>query len=61
MDLTPIKNIEMKILVKLLIVRYHFIIITLLKPYLVCTFFDKQIDLRKCERKFGSVRILMVG
>ena len=27
----------MKICVKLLIVRYHFIIITLSKPHLVCT------------------------
>ena len=51
----------MKIFVKLLIVRYHFIIITLLKPYLVCTLFDKQIYVRKCERKFGSVRIHLVG
>ena len=51
----------MKIFVKLLIVRYHFIIITLLKTYLVSTFFDKQIDVRKCERKFGSVRIHFVG
>ena len=39
---------------------YHFIIITLLKHYLVCTFFDNQIDVRKCERKFGSLRILIV-
>ena len=30
----------MKICVKLLIVRYHFIRITLSKPHLVCTFFN---------------------
>ena len=41
MSLTPLKNIKMKIFVKLLIVRYHFIRITLLKPHLVCTLFDK--------------------
>ena len=50
----------MKICVKLLIVRYHLIIITLSKPHLVCTLFDKWINVRKCERKFGSVRILLV-
>ena len=51
----------MKFNVKLLIVRYHFIRITLSEPHLVCTFFNKWIDVRKCERKFGSVRILLVG
>ena len=51
----------MKICVKLLIVRYHFIRITLSKPHLVCTLFDKKINVRKYERKFGSVRILLVG
>ena len=51
----------MKIFVKLLIVRYYFIRITLSKPHLVCTFFHKYIDVRKCERKFGSVRTLLVG
>ena len=61
MNLTHLKNIKMEIFVKFLFVRYHFIIITLLKPYLVCRFFDKQIDVKKCERKFGTVRILMVG
>ena len=34
-------NLKMKIFVKLLIVRYHFVIIALLKPHLVCTFFNK--------------------
>ena len=34
-----LKNIEIKICMKLLIVRYHFIIIILLKPHLVCTSF----------------------
>ena len=41
MNSTPFKNIKMKICIKLLIVRYHLIIITLLKPHLVCTLFDK--------------------
>ena len=40
MNSTPLKNIKMKICIKLLIVRYHFIIITLSKPHLVCTLFD---------------------
>ena len=51
----------MKTFVKLLIVRYYFIRITLSKPHLVCTFYHKYIDVRKCERKFGSVRTLLVG
>ena len=51
----------MKIFVKLLTVRNHFIRITLSKPHLVCTLFNKYIDVRKCETKFGSVQILLVG
>ena len=43
----------MKILVKLLIVRYHFIRLLLSKPHLACTFFDKYIDVRECDRNFG--------
>ena len=39
----------MKIFVKLLIVRYYFRRITLSKPPLVCTFFHKYFDVRKCE------------
>ena len=50
----------MKIFVKLLIVRNHFIRITSSKPHLVCTLFNKLIDVRKCETKFGSVRLLLV-
>ena len=41
MSFTPSKNMKMKIFAKLLIGRYIFIGITLLKPYLVCTFFNK--------------------
>ena len=41
MNSTPLKNIKMKIWIKVLIVRYHFIRITLSKPHLVCTLFDK--------------------
>ena len=33
--------------------------ITLSKPHLVCTFYNKQINAKKCEWKFGSVQILM--
>ena len=50
---TPLKNIKMKICVKLLIVKYHLIIITLSKPHLVCTLFDKLINVRKCEGNLG--------
>ena len=35
--------------------------ITLSKPHLVCTFYDKQINVKKYEWKFGSVQILLVG
>ena len=45
--------------VKLLILRYQFIGITLSKPHLVCTFYNKQINAKKYEWKFGSVQILM--
>ena len=41
MSLTPLKYIKMKIFVKLLIVRNHFIGTTLSKPHLVCTLFNK--------------------
>ena len=34
---------------------------TLSKPHLVCTFYDKQINAKKYERKFGSVQVLLVG
>ena len=34
---------------------------TLWKPYLVCTCYDKWIYAKKCEWRFGSVRILLVG
>ena len=53
MSITPFKNMKMKIFAKLLIGRYILIGITLLKPHLVCTFFNKKIDVRKCERKLG--------
>ena len=46
---------------KLLILRYQFIGITLSKPHLVCAFYDKQINVKKYEWKFGSVQILLVG
>ena len=39
--------------------RYQFIGITLSKPHLVCTFYNKQINAKKYEWKFGSVQILM--
>ena len=38
--------------------RYQFIGITLSKPHLVCTFYNKQINAKKYEWKFGSVQIL---
>ena len=40
-EFNTFKNTKMKIFVKLLIVRYHFMVITLLKPDLVCTLFNK--------------------
>ena len=39
--------------------RYQFIEITLSKPYSVCTFYNKQINTKKYEWKFGSVQILI--
>ena len=35
--------------------------ITLSKPHLVCTLFDKQMNAKKYEWKFGSVQLLLVG
>ena len=61
MSLTPLKYIKFLIFVKLLILRYQFIGITLSKPHLVCTFNEKQINVKKYEWKFGSVQILLVG
>ena len=61
MSLTPLKYLKFLIFVKLLILRYQFIGITLSKPHLVCTFYDKQINAKKYEWKFGSVQILLVG
>ena len=49
------------IFVKLLILRYQFIGITLSEPHLECTFYDKQMNVKKYELKFGSVQILLVG
>ena len=46
---------------ELLILRYQFIGITLSKPHLVCTFYDKQINAKKYEWKFGSLQVLLVG
>ena len=61
MSLTPLKYQKFWIFVKLLILRYQFIGITLSKPHLVCTFYDKQINAKKYEWKFGSVQVLLVG
>ena len=61
MSLTPPKYLKFLIFVKLLIQRYQFIGITLSKPHLECTFYDKQINVKKYEWKFGSVQILLVG
>ena len=61
MSLTPLKYIKFYIFVKLLILRYQLIGITLSKPHLVCTFYDKQINAKKYEWKFGSVQVLLVG
>ena len=61
MSLTPSKYLKFLIFVKLLILRYQFIGITLLEPHLECTFYDKQINVKKYELKFGSVQILLEG
>ena len=61
MSLTPLKYLKFWIFVKLLILRYQFIGITLSKPHLVCTFYDKQINAKKYEWEFGSVQVLLVG
>ena len=61
MSLTPLKFLKFLIFVKLLIQRYQFIGVTLSKPHLECTFYDKQINVKKYEWKFGSVPILLVG
>ena len=59
MSLTPLKYLKFWIFVKLYILRYQFIGITLSKPHLVCTFYNKQINAKKYEWKFVSVQILM--
>ena len=61
MSLTPLKYLKFLIFVKLLIQRYQFIWITLSKPHLECTFYDKQINVKKYEWNFGPVQILLVG
>ena len=61
MSLTHLKFLKFLIFVKLLIQRYQFIGVTLSKPHLECTFYDKQINVKKYEWKFGSVQILLVG
>ena len=35
--------------------------ITLSKPHLVCTIYDKQINAKKYEWEFGFVQVLLVG
>ena len=44
-----------------IILRFQFIGITLSKPHLECTFYDKQINAKKYEWEFGSVQVLLVG
>ena len=61
MILIPSKYQKFLIFVKLLILRYQFIGITLSKPHLECTFYDKQINVKKYKWKFGSVETLLVG
>ena len=61
MSLTPLKCLKFYIFVKLLILRYQFIGITLSKPHLVRTSYDKQINAKKYEWEFGSVQILLLG
>ena len=61
MRLIPLNIYKFQTFVKLLILRYQFIGITLTKPHLLCTFYDKQINAKKYEWKFGSVQILLVG
>ena len=36
-------------------------LVTLSKPHLVCTFYDKQINAKKYEWKFESVQVLLLG
>ena len=58
MSLTPLKYLNSRfckiINPEISIHRYH-----LIKPHLVCTFYNKQINAKKYEWKFGSVQILM--
>ena len=61
MSLTPLKYLKFLIFVKLSILRYQFIGITLAKPHLMCSLYDKQINAKKYEWKFGSVQIILVG
>ena len=61
MSLTPLKYLKFYIFAKLLFLRYQFIGITLSKPHLVCTFYDKQINAKKYEWEFGSVQVLLFG
>ena len=39
--------------------RYQFMVITLSKPHLVCTFYNKQIIAKKYKCKFGCAQIIM--
>ena len=61
MSLTPLKYLKFYIFVKLLFLRYQFIGITLSKPHLVCTFYNKQIIAKKYEWEFESVQVRLVG
>ena len=36
-------------------------VITFSKPHLVCTLYDKQINAKKYDWKFGSVQIILLG
>ena len=58
-EFNTLKYPKFKIFVKLLILRYQFIGITLSKAHLVCTFYNTQINAKKYEWKFGSVQIIM--
>ena len=61
MSLTPLKYLKFLIFVKLLILRYQLIEITLSKPHLECTSYKKQINVKKYEWKLESIQILLVG
>ena len=53
MSLTPMRNLKMNIFVKILILRYHIVRVTLSKPPLVSTYFNKLIDVKNESRNFG--------